>query len=160
MKFRMLSAVFASIACTVGVLAQEPPSPQSTTPKTITVSGCVQRAQASPTGTTGSTSSAATTTEPKFILTNANSGSGSTAGTTGTTSRAGMSAATEYRLDAADAKLAPHVGHKVEITGTLDSASGSASASATSQPPTATASASNAPKLKVDDVKMVAPTCP
>src|SRR5262245_51423030 len=146
MKLRMLSAVFASIACTVGVLAQEPPSsPQSTTPKTITVSGCVQRAQASPTGTTGSTSSAASANEPKFFPTNDNSGSGSTAGTTGTTSRAGMSAATEYRLDASDAKLAPHVGHKVEITGTLDSAS------ATSQPPTAsaTASGSNAPKLKV-----------
>jgi len=153
MKLRMLSAVFASMACTVGILAQEPPSPQSTTPKTITISGCVQRAQASPTGTTGSTS-AASANEAKFILTNANAGSGATAGTSGTTSRAGMSAATEYRLDASDAKLSPHVGHKVEITGTLDSAS------ASSQPPTATASASNAPKLKVDDVKMVAPTCP
>ena len=154
MKLRMLSAVFASIACTVGVLAQEPPSPQSTTPKTITVSGCVQRAQASPTGTTGSTSSASSANEAKFILTNANAGSGSTAGTSGTASRAGMSAATEYRLDASDAKLSPHVGHKVEITGTLDSAS------ASSQPPTATASGSIAPKLKVDDVKMVAATCP
>jgi hypothetical protein len=70
-----------------------------------------------------------------------------------------MSAATEYRLDASDAKLAPHVGHKVEITGTLDSAS--ASSSASTPPPTATASgSSNAPKLKVDDVKMVAATCP
>jgi hypothetical protein len=151
----MLSAVFASMAFTVGLLAQQPPSsPQSTTPKTITVSGCVQRAQASPTGTTGSTAATPSANEPKFILTNANAGSGSTAGTTGSTSRAGMSAATEYRLDASDAKLSPHVGHKVEITGTLDSASSS------SQPPTATASGSNAPKLKVDDVKMVAPTCP
>jgi hypothetical protein len=66
-----------------------------------------------------------------------------------------MSAANEYKLDATDAKLAPHVGHKVEITGTLDSSSPSSS-----QPPTATASGSNAPKLKVDDVKMVAATCP
>ena len=30
-----------------------------------------------------------------------------------------MSTATSYRLDADDAKLTPHVGHKVEITGTV-----------------------------------------
>jgi hypothetical protein len=157
MKLRVLSALFASIACTAVVLAQDTSS--QSTPKTITVTGCVQRAQASPTGTTGTTSSTASSTEPKFILTNASAGSGSssatsTTGTAGTTSRSGM--ANEYRLDATDAKLSPHVGHKVEITGTLDSSSPS-----TSQPPTATASgSSNAPKLKVDDVKMVAATCP
>src|SRR5262245_26715202 len=105
MKLRLLSAVFASIACTVGVLAQDTSS--QTTPKTLPGTGCVQPAKASPTGTTGSTS-AASAMEPKFILANASMGSGSsstssTAGTTGTTSRSGMSAASEYRLDATDA---------------------------------------------------------
>jgi hypothetical protein len=163
MKLRVLSAVFASIACSVGVLAQDT-SPQ-TTPKTITVTGCLQRAQASPTGTTGSTSSAASSTEPKFILTNASMGSGSsststTAGTTGTASRSGMSA-NEYRLDATDAKLSPHVGHKVEVTGTLDSSPSSSSTSSTSSTSaTSSSTSSTAPKLKVDDVKMVAATCP
>src|SRR5262245_26307426 len=162
MKLRLLSAALASIVCTVGVLAQDPPpSSQSAAPKTITVSGCVQRAQATPTGTTGSTSSASAS-EPKFILTNATAGgsssSSATAGTTGTASRSGASAASEYRLDASDAKLSPHVGHKVEITGTLDSASPSASTSSTSS--ASSSSSSNAPKLKVDDVKMVAATCP
>src|SRR5262245_6710023 len=138
MKLRVLSAVFASIACTVGVLAQDAPqTAQSTTPKTITVTGCLQRAQAAPTGTTGSTSSAASANEPKFILTNASMGSGSsstgsaTTGTSGTASRSGMSAANEYKLDATDAKLTPHVGHKVEITGTHDSSSSSSSPSPT-----------------------------
>src|SRR5262249_12612270 len=109
-----------------------------------------------PTGTTGSTAPSASMNEPKFILTNASSsGSSSSSATTGTTGAASRSgAASEYRLDASDAKLTPHVGHKVEITGTLDTASASPSS------PTASASTSTAPKLKVDDVKMVAPTCP
>jgi len=52
---------------------------------------------------------------------------------------------------AADAKLTPHVGHKVEITGTVEESK------AATQPPAA--SAANAPTLKVDDLKMVAPSC-
>jgi len=56
--------------------------------------------------------------------------------------------ASSYRLDAVDSKLSPHVGHKVEISGTL-------------QPPTAAAasSATAAPTLKVDNVKMLAASC-
>ena len=55
-------------------------------------------------------------------------------------------------LDGDDAKLSPHVGHKVEITGTA------AKPAMSAQPSTGSASAS--PKLKVDSVKMVSPTCP
>jgi hypothetical protein len=58
--------------------------------------------------------------------------------------------ASSYRLDAADSKLSPHVGHKVEVSGTLD----------TSAPPSAAAgSAPAAPKLKVDNVRMIAASC-
>jgi hypothetical protein len=75
----------------------------------------------------------------------------SATGTAGATAPAATAIASEYRLDGDDAKLSPHVGHKVEITGTVDDAKGM------TQPPAA--SAANAPKLKVDNVKMVAPSC-
>jgi hypothetical protein len=55
------------------------------------------------------------------------------------------SAASTYKLDADDSKLSPHVGHKVEITGSLDQASSS--------------SPSSSPRLKVDSVKMIATSC-
>jgi len=65
-----------------------------------------------------------------------------------------MATAPRYRLDDAEqAKIAPHVGHKVEVTGTIDPTSPSATAGATS-------TAAPAPKLKVDSVKMLASTCP
>jgi hypothetical protein len=43
------------------------------------------------------------------------------------------------------------VGHKVEITGTLDKSMSTSSSS--------TPSASSGPQLKVDSVKMIAPSC-
>jgi hypothetical protein len=147
MKTRVFLATCTAIAAfvTVGVLAQDAPSPQapaSSTAKAITVSGCVERAQAAPTGTSGTAASAASVSEPKFILKNP---SVESSGTTGTAGSASASASpTEYRLDADDAKLASHVGHKVEITGNVESMS---------------ASAGSAPKLKVDSVKMIGATC-
>jgi len=66
-----------------------------------------------------------------------------------------MPTAPRYRLDDAEqAKIAPHVGHRVEISGTIDDAS---SPSAT---PGATSTATPAPKLKVDAIKMLASSCP
>jgi len=121
--------------------------PKDSSSKNITVTGCVQKAAEGATGTSGSTSSRATS-ETKFLLTSAAMGATGTSGTAPSTA-----VASEYRLDADDAKLTPHVGHKVEITGTVDQASAPAS-----QPPTA--SAANSPKLKVDSVKMIAATCP
>ncbi len=93
----------------------------------------------------------------KFVLTNAAISTTSTTGTAGAAGTAGTNppmtaVASEYRLDADEAKLSPHVGHKVEITGTPERP-----ARATEQP---AASAANAPKLKVDTVKMLGTTCP
>ena len=136
----------------IGLPAQ---SPQSTPAKNITVSGCIQRAGESPTGTSGTAGAAGAaraTSETKFLLTSAAMSPAGTTGTAGTPPTTAV--ASEYRLDADDAKLTPHVGHKVEISGVIQEPSSAAS----SQPPTA--SAANAPKLKVDTVKMVAPTCP
>ena len=156
MNGRICSGMCAAVvlATTVTVLAQDPASPQSsskqgTSAKTVTVAGCVQRAQERATGTTGTTPSG---TETKFVLTNASIKTDEPAGAAGTTPPATTAISNEYRLDADEAKLTAHVGHKVEITGTVEQPS------PTEQKPPA--SAANAPKLKVDSVKMVALTCP
>jgi hypothetical protein len=83
------------------------------------------------------------------VLNNASISPSGTAGTAGANPPA--AAASEYKLDGDDAKLTPHVGHKVEITGTVVEAKGDMSAPA--------ASGANSPKLKVDSVKMVSPSC-
>jgi hypothetical protein len=75
----------------------------------------------------------------------------SSTGTSGSTTPT----ASSYRLSADDAKLTPHVGHKVEISGTLDKAGSSASTSTSSSSATSTTS----PTLKVDTVKMIAASC-
>jgi len=156
MSKRVWSGVLASIFCgTVAVAAaQDPSTAQSgaASGKSMTVSGCIQKAEpsAGATGTAGSTAASDTT---KFVLKNVSSAAAGAAGTAGTAGTAGSAAGamvSEYRLDADDAKLSPHVGHKVEITGTVDkSSSGAASTAATASP-----------KLKVDSVKMVSATCP
>ena len=145
----------ASAFLAVGiVLAQAPQAAESSTAgKSITVTGCVQRAETASTGTSGAAGAPAAAAETKFVLKNAMAsasatGAAGTAGTAGTASDA-SSVASEYRLDADDAKLSPHVGHKVEITGTAPKPSSAA------QP-----SAASAPKLKVDNVKMISATCP
>jgi hypothetical protein len=118
----------------------------------ITVEGCIQRsasasATAGAAGTAGSASS-----DSGFILASAMK----PAGTSGSSASSSAPIASSYRLDADASKLTPHVGHKVEISGTVQpaaSSSSSASGSASS------ASASAAPTLKVDNVKMIAATC-
>jgi len=154
MSLRTWSATCAIVlGVSVGILAQEAAAPQtpskSAAAKTITVTGCVAKALQAPTGTTGA-AGAATEKETKFVLSGASITPSATAGTAGTTP-ATTSVASEYRLDGDDAKLTPHVGHKVEITGTVDEPKGATQAPA--------ASAANAPKLKVDNLKMVAPSC-
>jgi len=153
MKPRIWSAACVAMAfgMTAGMFAQDPqsapPSSAQKSAKTITVSGCVTKAQQSPTGTTGATG-AAGTNEAKFVLTNAALASKDTAGTAGAPATA---IASEYKLDASDSKLTPHVGHKVEVTGTVAEPMGGEEKPA--------ASAANAPTLKVDSVKMIAATC-
>jgi len=157
MSSRIWSAACAIVlGASVGVLAQESPAPQagasqsSAAAKKITVSGCVAKAEAAqtPTGTAGAGGAGASEKEAKFVLQDAAMAPGGTAGTAGAPT---TSIASQYKLDADDAKLTPHVGHKVEITGTVAEAKGATEAPA--------ASAANAPTLKVDNVKMVAPSC-
>ena len=153
MKLRVVFATCAAfvVATTLAVIVQTPSSSQPpsspSSAKTMTLTGCLQRAQPAP----GGTSTAAGSMQPKFVLANISPSSSSAAGTSGTSGTA-----SEYRLDYDEAKLTPHVGHKVEITGTLQPMS------STAPPPAASGStsSSNAPTLKVDNVKMIAATCP
>lgn len=157
MSSRMWSAACATIVfgASLGILAQEPAAPQagskSSAAKTVTVTGCVGKAEQAATGTSGTAGAAATGKETKFVLSNASASPSATAGTAGAESPSASATATEYKLDGDDAKLTPHVGHKVEITGSVDESKGAAQAP--------TASASNAPKLKVDSIKMIAASC-
>ncbi len=170
MNIRLWSGTCAAIAfgLAVSLFAQTPPASQSSyaNAKTITVTGCVERAEKLATGTAGTTGIAGSTgvEEPKFVLTNVVSSSSETAGTAGTT-EAKPSIASKYRLDADDAKLEDHVGHKVEITGTVtpQPAASSTAEPSTAQPPSSSSSSASSekpPKLKVDTVKMIASTCP
>jgi hypothetical protein len=84
-----------------------------------------------------------------FMLTNAAAaGAGAPVATSG---GAAGAAKVSYRLDGTESTLTPHVGHKVEITGTVEE-----------RPASAAAGGANAPAgtLKVDSVKMVSTTCP
>jgi len=154
MRSTIWSAACAAIVLgvSVGMLAQDAPAPQagakSSAAKTITVTGCVAKAQPAATGTAGATGAAAAKDDTKFVLSNAAMSPSGTAGTAGAPATA---IASEYKLDGDDAKLTPHVGHKVEITGTVQESKGATEAPA--------ASAANAPKLKVDNLKMVSPSC-
>ena len=126
----------------------------TTADKKVTFSGCIERQPASAAVVTGAP------TMP-FMLTNATSaGAGApvaTSGTGATGTGASAAAKMSYRLDGTETTLTPHVGHKVEITGTVDEQRpASAAAGGT------TSASSNAPAgtLKVDSVKMVSTTCP
>ena len=118
MNARIWSGVCAAtvfgLAMAVASAQTSPPTSQSTA-KSITVTGCLKKAEA-PTGTSGTASRMDTT---KFLLTNAAIGTTGTAGTAGTTPPS-SAVSSEYRIDGEDAKLNPHVGHKVELTGTPD----------------------------------------
>jgi len=91
-----------------------------------------------------------------FMLTNAAAaGAGAPVATSGTGAGAAAGAKASYRLDGTESTLTPHVGHKVEITGTLEEqrpASAAAGGAASATTPAGT--------LKVDSVKMVSTTCP
>src|SRR5258708_19758093 len=72
--------VFGVTAALVAQTSQTPTT--SGAAKSITVSGCIQRASEGPTGTSG-TAGATSASEPKFLLTSASLGGSSATGTSG-----------------------------------------------------------------------------
>jgi hypothetical protein len=119
-----------------------PPAQSSATPEQqITVTGCLQAAEPSPTGTRGPGADAS---DAKFMLTKIERAPETTA-PTGASSRT-------YRLIANPEALSPHVGKKLELTGVVDTAGGGATS------PTADKNA-NAPALRVVSGKVIAVSC-
>jgi hypothetical protein len=142
--------MFAAVACalTVSVSAQTTSPTGGASPPTfgmdkkVTITGCLERSQES------------VATNDRFVLNNIVPNAPAIAGTAGTSGWEKAPKATSYRLNAEDSKLSPHVGHKLEITGTVEdrpmSAVGTAGASG---------SATEAPKFKVEAIKMIASSC-
>ena len=143
---RIAILVAIGIAIVASVTAQEPASRgavASPEKDQIVVTGCVQRAAQLPTGTSGTVGAVGEIDSSKFILAKASPADG----------KATAAAPPTYKLDADDSLLATHVGHKVEITGILDS---KAMPGAASDPALAASSGST---LKVTAVKMIAAAC-
>jgi hypothetical protein len=81
-----------------------------------------------------------------------------TAGTTGTMARPGSS----YVLDGRDSELKNHVGHRIEVTGTVDKTMDHAvapPATSTTTSGSASSRMSTAPTLKVSSIKMISSDC-
>jgi hypothetical protein len=131
--------------------AQTPTGSQSSpsVPASVTLTGCLDRADdvQAAAGTTADVDSLS------FVLTHAVKGAGAElkSETVGTSGRAMEPVkGTTYRLDAPTEKLNAHVGHKIEVTGTLETAAPPKSGDTTATP---------APRVKVATVKMLAETC-
>jgi len=139
-----------ALGCAVALQAQAQTGREANraTPAEITLTGCVERADQVAAAVTAGT----TVDSLSFVLIKATKGTAADARAAGTS---GTQASTEkdsmYRLDAEVSKLNPHVGHKVEVTGTLVGAVDSTMKSAD---PSA-----GGPRLKVDRLKMVSETC-
>jgi hypothetical protein len=167
--------VTAMAACaTVAITAQQPPpqppSSSANADKKITVTGCLKEAPATspatpPAGAAGTTGTAgaagATGTSgaadaPKFVLTNAAPSTGDPAATTPPpepTPGAAKASATTYRLIANATSLSPHVGKKLELTGTLEEPG------AAPQSPQPSAAEGTMAALRVESGKVLAASC-
>ena len=147
----------AALLCSTVLTAQAPnSSPRAagnTAGERVTLTGCIERAdQLTPAGT-----SAETADSQSFVLMKADA---TGASASETRSAVGTSGAVGpmYRLVGKASDLNTHVGQKVEVTGTREA---SDAANAAAQAANATnPSAANAPRLRVESVKMLAETCP
>src|SRR4051812_12242467 len=148
MRRNIWLSTLVAMACAGAIVTAQ--SSRSGNGKDVKITGCVERLTASDTAT--GTSGTAGTAPITFVLSNASMTPSGTTGTTGSSTPI----ASKYRLDTDDAKVSPHVGHKVEITGTVDE---QASTTATTPPATTSTSAAE-PKVKVDSVRMISSTCP
>ncbi len=165
-SFAVVVAAFA-VALTAQSYGNTQSSSQSSssTSDKVIVTGCVQRSSDLGTATGTSGTSGQTPPDTQFVLTNATQGSETGSSAMGTSGSSTSSSFSEYRLDdAAQAKISPHVGHKVQITGTLEnegssSSSSSYGSSGTSGTSSGSSMSSNLPKLKVDSVKMISSSC-
>ena len=136
--------------------AQVPPNARTgDSDARLTVIGCIQRSAPSPAATTGTTAIPAG--ETKYVLSNITlSADPSPASPAESAARAMSEAVKMYRLDdSADSLIAPHVGDRVEVTGTLRRNPPSPTGTTgTTREPSAN-EAANAPLLRVDAVRKI-----
>jgi hypothetical protein len=151
MKRLLLLAGLAVAVASTSLTAQETAKPQTLAKDSITVTGCLQAGTAPDTFTLSNVTQAA-------AATSATGTSGATATATATTGP--KSTDTKYELVAAGTvNLKPHVGHKVEITGTEAKGATGTSGATPSTPSGGTAKA-DTKKINVTAVKHVAASCP
>jgi hypothetical protein len=157
MKQMWCAAMFAAAVATAGAQGgagapEQKPMDKPAGAKETTLTGCLQ----------------ADANKTMFWLSDAGT-AGAPKSETGAAASAGKASDMKktYRLSpASSVSLQPHVGHKVEITGTIDPASARGTAGAETPAPGATGTAGseakrleNAPQVNVTAVKHVSPTC-
>jgi hypothetical protein len=157
---RTTLAICFTIACSLVLYAQAPPQGQGSTGSertgSMTLTGCLKAGADAKT----------------FILTDV-SGAGAETSRTETSQRTAPGelarTATSYKLTAAsNLKLKDHVGHKVEVTGTLTKGMTHSSSTSSSNPSSSTSSTTTSgdpskgdmAKLTVTSIKHVSPSCP
>jgi siroheme synthase len=151
--FIIRSTVIAA-SCAAVAYAQAPKTESASAGSKVTVTGCVERADQL--NGTGTTSQSLDTDSQSFMLIRAahETEKSGAAGKTGKSSTMpSMANGNRYRLDGMKSTLSPHVGHEVEINGTM-SAPASSSASGIDK-----TSPAGVPTLKIDTIKMIAETC-
>ena len=152
------------VALTIGIMAGvaahavERPQRSENASARLTVIGCIQRSAPSPAATTGTTALPEGAT--KYVLSNI-----TLAADPPTAAAPGAAAIAEavkmYRLDdAADSRLAPHVGDRVEVIGTLTAGAtvprGTSGTTESADGP----AANTAPTLQVESVRTIAAASP
>jgi len=161
------TAVILARTTALQTSASQPPNTPSAKQKVV-VTGCLMEGPSSATPAAGAAigSPSDTMPGPKYVLTNATAApaddndapgpTGTTGATGGTKGTAGASTtpAQTYRLVANVSALTPHVGKKLELTGTLEPAGSGGSEASTGADANA-----NSPVLRVQAGKVVAASC-
>jgi len=144
----MSVAVFTFSAIGLGAQQSQSTKPDRSVPKTITVIGCVDRADQLNAGNPDTTVDSLS-----FVLTHASRDGEAASSKPTADAHTRADPGLMYRLDGAVATLNPHVGHKVQVTGAVVAIATGTSGS------TDPVSPANAARLKVTSIKMLAETC-
>jgi hypothetical protein len=156
---RVLTGSFLAAAFAVGLSAQTtppqttPPTPQSQPPmqeskdaaKTVTVTGCLKA---------GDSAGSFQLSDLKWGNKDKSPGAVGTSGTPAPP--AAIASATSLKINPGSTKLSEHVGHQVEVTGTV---SDKAPSAAPSDPASSRPSSASSPTIDARSVRMVSQTC-
>jgi hypothetical protein len=146
------------IAAGVAAHAAERAQRSDTSSPRVTVIGCIQRSAPSPAATTGTTALPEGAT--KYVLSNITLAADAAAAAA-PAAAAIEQAAKMYRLDdAADARLAPHVGDRVEVVGMLAARASVPRGTSGTTGSAPDLAASTAPILKVESLRTIAAASP